>query len=100
MPPDRRWELVNFDPLLDQWMRVENAPEDLRIIIDLWMMDLLDNLPLAGLRVPDKPGWRFAVIPGTHNGTDMVTCVFRVDEEARTATCSYFAYQAPPFGPT
>lgn len=99
MLPDRptNWDLIGFEPGLDTWEKLENPPPDLLIIINSWLLDLLDNADV-GQRVTDMPGWRFAVIPGTHNGTDMVTCIFRVDSEARTATCSYFAYQAPPFG--
>lgn len=98
MPPDSRWTLLDFDTALDQWERLEAPPPDLVLIINLWLMELLDNA-LVGQRMTDMPGWRFAVIPGTHNGTDMVTCVFRADERTRIATCSYYGYQAPPFGP-
>jgi hypothetical protein len=99
VPPERPtpWALDRFGPCLDVWERQENPPPDLLIIINSWLLGLLDNADV-GQRMTGMPGWRFAVIPGTHDGEHMVTCIFRIDPEARTATCSYFAYQAPPFG--
>ncbi|GIF43456.1 hypothetical protein [Actinoplanes xinjiangensis] len=100
MPRDRPkpWDLIDFGPRLEQFEQQEKPPPDLLIIIGSWLLHLLDNADV-GQRLTNMPGWRFAVIPGTHSGVDMVTCIFRVDTEARTATCSFFAYQAPPFGP-
>lgn len=98
MPPDQQWKLFNFEPALDAWEQIERSPPDLLIIINSWLLELLDNA-LVGQRMTGMPGWRFAVIPGTHNGTDMVTCTFQADELTRVARCSYYAYQAPPFGP-
>jgi hypothetical protein len=98
VPPDSQWTLVRFDTALDDWERMENPPPDLLIIINAWLMELLDNA-LVGQRMSDFPGWRFAVIPGTHNGTDMVTCIFQADERTKVAKCSFYAYQTPPFGP-
>jgi hypothetical protein len=101
VPPDppAQWVVKDFEWALDVWAATENPPDDLLILIATWGLGLLDE-PQRNARPAEGLGgdiW-FAIIPGTWDGTHMVTLTFFLDAVKREVRCSFFGYQTPPFG--
>jgi hypothetical protein len=97
--PPRPWVLEGFLERLDEWRQLEQPPDDLLIIITDWILQRMNNPMVGARRAAGFDDLWFAIIPGTHNGTDLVTCTYWIDVTSQIARCSFYGYQSPPFGP-
>ena len=84
---------------LDEWKGLEHPPDELLIIVTDWILGRMADPMVGARRATEFDDLWFAIIPGTNNGTDMVTCTYWIDATNKVARCSFYGNQSPPFGP-
>ena len=97
--PPPVWTLEGFLERLDEWKGLEHPPDELLIIVTDWILGRMADPMVGARRATEFDDLWFAIIPGTNNGTDMVTCTYWIDATNKVARCSFYGNQSPPFGP-
>lgn len=92
MPADLPWALANFEQCLDEWIDLENPPEDVRYRVTEWVLTRIDDPFGAARREADLPNLWSSVVPGSiHRPHQIVLCSYWIEHEIHRVRCDRIA---------